>query len=233
MATGRMQKRISMTYDRDADRLALLGATLSHAAFDGWSQKAFDAGAKDAGVPGDRALNAFPGGLAELLAFYHEVEDREMLEAMARANVSDMRVRDRVAFAVKARLQRNMRHREAIKSACSFLAMPHNAALALRLLYRTVDAMWYGAGDNATDFNYYTKRALLAGVYSSTVLHWLNDKSAGAADTWAFLDRRIDEVMQVPKVLGKVSAIASRFPNPFRVARRMRPRGFRARAARG
>jgi ubiquinone biosynthesis protein COQ9 len=222
-----------MTYDRDADRLALLGATLSHAAFDGWSQKAFDAGAKDAGVPGDRALNAFPGGLAELLAFYHEVEDREMLEAMARANVSDMRVRDRVAFAVKARLQRNMRHREAIKSACSFLAMPHNAALALRLLYRTVDAMWYGAGDNATDFNFYTKRALLAGVYSSTVLHWLNDKSAGAADTWAFLDRRIDEVMQVPKVLGKVSAIASRFPNPFRVARRMRPRGFRARAARG
>ncbi len=86
--------------------------------------------------------------MAELLAFHHESEDREMLEAMARANVSEMRVRDRIAFAVKARLQRNVRHREAIKSACSFLAMPHNAALALRLLYRTVDAMWYGAGDN-------------------------------------------------------------------------------------
>ena len=153
-----------MTYDRDADRLALLEATLSHAAFDGWSQKAFDAGAKDAGIPADRALNAFPGGMSELLAFHHEVEDRHMLEAMARANVSDMRVRDRIAFAVKTRLQRNMRHREAIKSACSFLAMPHNAALALRVLYRTVDAMWYGAGDNATDFNFYTKRALLAGV---------------------------------------------------------------------
>ena len=221
------------TYDRDADRLALLDATLSHAAFDGWSQKAFDAGAKDAGIPADRALNAFPGGMAELLAFYHEVEDRHMLEAMQRANVSDMRVRDRIAFAVKARLQRNMRHREAIKSACSFLAMPHNGALALRLLYRTVDAMWYGAGDNATDFNFYTKRALLAGVYSSTVLYWLNDKSAGAADSWAFLDRRIDEVMQVPKLLGKVSAVTSRFPNPFRVAKRVRPRGFRARAARG
>lgn len=220
-------------YDRDADRLALLEATLSHAAFDGWSQKAFDGGAKDAGIPVDRALNAFPGGVAELLAFYHEVEDREMLEAMARANVSDMRVRDRIAFAVKARLQRNMRHREAIKSACSFLAMPHNAALALRLLYRTVDAMWYGAGDTATDFNFYTKRALLAAVYSSTVLYWLNDKSAGAADSWAFLDRRIDEVMQVPRVLGKFSAVTKRLPNPFRVARRVRPRGFRTRTARG
>jgi ubiquinone biosynthesis protein COQ9 len=222
-----------MTYDRDADRLALLEATLSHAAFDGWSQKAFDLGAKDAGIPLDRALNAFPGGMAELLAFYHEVEDRHMLEAMARANVSDMRVRDRIAFAIKARLQRNMRHREAIKSACSFLAMPHNAALALRVLYCTVDAMWYGAGDNSTDFNFYTKRALLAGVYSSTVLYWLNDKSTGAADTWAFLDRRIDEVMQVPKVLGKFSAITNRLPNPFRIAQRMRPSGFRARTARG
>ena len=222
-----------MTYDRDADRQALLEATLSHAAFDGWSQKAFDAGAKDAGIPADRALNAFPGGMAELLGFYHEVEDRKMLEAMQRANVSDMRVRDRIAFAVKTRLQHNMRHREAIKSACSFLAMPHNAALALRLLYRTVDAMWYGAGDNATDFNFYTKRALLAGVYSSTVLYWLNDKSALSADSWSFLDRRIDEVMQVPKLLGKVSAITRRFPNPFRVAQRMRPRGFRPRAARG
>jgi ubiquinone biosynthesis protein COQ9 len=222
-----------MTYDRDADRLALLEATLSHAAFDGWSQKAFDAGARDAGIPADRALNAFPGGLAELLAFYHEVEDAAMLEAMARANVPEMRVRDRIAFAVKARLQRNTRHREAIKSACSFLAMPHNAALALRLLYRTVDAMWYGAGDTATDFNFYTKRGLLAGVYSATVLYWLNDKSALSADTWSFLDRRIDEVMQVPKLLGKVGAITGRFPNPFRIAQRMRPRGFRARRARG
>jgi ubiquinone biosynthesis protein COQ9 len=221
-----------MTYDRDADRVALLEATLEHAAFDGWSQKALDAGARDAGIPLDRALNAFPGGMAEMLAFYHEVEDRHMLEAMARANVSDMRVRDRIAFAVKTRLQRNMRHREAIKSACSFLAMPHNAALALRVLYRTVDAMWYGAGDNATDFNFYTKRALLAGVYSSTVLYWLNDRSTGAADSWAFLDRRIEEVMQVPKMLGKVGAITGRLPNPFRVMQRVRPRGFRARTAR-
>ncbi|HWA50980.1 MAG TPA: COQ9 family protein, partial [Dongiaceae bacterium] len=128
--------------------------------------------------------------------------------------------------------------REAIKSACSFLAMPQNAALALKLLYRTVDAMWYAAGDTATDFNFYTKRALLAGVYSSTVLYWLNDRSADCADTWAFLDRRIEEVMQVPKILGRISSLTDRLPNPFRVAQRMRPSGvrrghFRARPSRG
>ena len=88
----------------------------------------------------------------------------------------------------------------------------YHAPLALKLLYRTVDAIWYAAGDNATDFNFYTKRALLAGVYSSTVLYWLNDKSAGCADSWSFLDRRIDEVMQVPKLLGRVSAITEPLP---------------------
>jgi ubiquinone biosynthesis protein COQ9 len=222
-----------MVYDRDADRAALLEATLNHAAFDGWSQMAFDAGAKDAGIPADRALNAFPGGMAELVAFHNEMADRDMLEAMAAANVSEMRVRDRIAFAVKARLQANQRHREAIKSACSFLAMPQNAPLALKLLYRTVDAAWYAAGDNATDFNFYTKRMLLAGVYSSTVLYWLNDRSADCADTWAFLDRRIEEVMQVPKILGRISSVTDRLPNPFRFAQRMRPRHFRARPSRG
>jgi len=220
-------------YDWDADRAALLEATLAHAGFDGWSQTAFDAGARDAGIPADRALNAFPGGMAELVAFHNETADKAMLEEMARANVMELRVRDRIAFAVKTRLQANMHHREAIKSACSFLAMPHNTPLALKLLYRTVDAMWYAAGDNATDFNFYTKRALLAGVYSTTVLYWLNDRSANCADTWAFLDRRIEEVMQVPKILGRVSSITGRLPNPFRVAQRLRPRGFRARPSRG
>ena len=227
-----------MAYDRDADRATLLEATLDHAGFDGWSQTAFDAGARDAGIPADRALNAFPGGMAELVAFHNEVADRAMLEAMEAAHVSEMRVRDRIAFAVKTRLQAEMRHREAIKSACSFLAMPQNAALALKLLYRTVDAMWYAAGDTATDFNFYTKRALLAGVYSSTVLYWLNDRSADCADTWAFLDRRIEEVMQVPKVLGKIGSVTDRLPNPFRVAQRLRPGGarrghFRTRPSRG
>ncbi|WP_374298103.1 COQ9 family protein, partial [Sphingomonas sp.] len=120
----------------------------------------------------------------------------------------------------------------------SFLAMPLNAALALKLLYRTVDAIWYAAGDNATDFNFYTKRGLLAGVYSATLLYWLNDRSQDCADTWAFLDRRIEEVMQVPKLLGRLGSLTERLPNPFRVAQRMRPGGarkghFRTRARHG
>ena len=103
-------------------------------------------------------------------------------------------------------------------------ALPHNAPLAATTLWRTVDAIWYAAGDTATDFNYYTKRGLLAGVYSATVLYWLEDKSEGQAATWEFLDRRIADVMRVPQILGSLRERLSGLPNPFKpfFARRSR-----------
>ena len=95
--------------------------------------------------------------------------------------------------------------------------------LALRLLYRTVDAMWHAAGDTATDHNFYTKRGLLAGVYSATLMCWLNDKSDGFATTWAFLDRRIAEVMRIPKALASIGKLTGRLPDPFQLLRRFTP----------
>ena len=101
--------------------------------------------------------------------------------------------------------------------------MPFNAPLAAQCLYRTVDAIWYAAGDQATDFNYYTKRALLAGVYAATVLYWLDDASDEHERTWAFLDRRVTDAMRLPKVLEKLSRPLENLPNPFRLWRPTRP----------
>ena len=78
------------------------------------------------------------------------------------------------------------------------------------LLYRTVDAIWYAAGDTSADFNFYTKRATLAGVFSSTLFYWLNDRSEGNEATWAFLDRRIDDVMRFEKFKGQFAKKAAR-----------------------
>jgi ubiquinone biosynthesis protein COQ9 len=96
------------------------------------------------------------------------------------------------------------------------------AALATRLLYRTVDAMWYAAGDTSTDYNFYSKRALLAGVYAATLLCWLNDNSDGFSATWAFLDRRIAEVLRAPKAMARANRILERLPDPFRLLRTTR-----------
>jgi len=208
------------SYDREADRRRLLEAALDHVAFDGWSETALRGAARDAGIPLERALNAFPGGGAELVAFHSEAADQEMLAALAREPLAEMKVREKAARAIRLRLEANLRHREAIRTALTFLMMPQNAGLAARLLYRTIDAIWYAIGDRSTDFNFYTKRGLLAAVYGATLFFWLNDKSEGCSATWAFLDRRIGEVMQVPQALGRLSKITERLPFPRRPFRR-------------
>jgi ubiquinone biosynthesis protein COQ9 len=216
------------TYDRDDDRARLLEAALDHVAFDGWSETALRAAATETGIPIERALNAFPGGAAELIAFHSETADRRMLEALELEPLAEMKVREKAARAIRLRLEANFRHREAIRTALTVLMMPQNAALSARLLYKTVDAIWYAIGDRSTDFNFYTKRGLLAGVYTATLFYWLSDKSEGAGATWNFLDRRIAEVMKVPQMLGKLSQLTGRLPLPRSPLRR----AFRT-AARG
>ena len=218
----------------EALRERLMLATLTHVPFDGWTQTALLAGAKDIDVSPALALNAFPGGAQELVEAFSDHFDRLMLESLEAENLEDMRVRDRVAFGVRRRLEFLAEHREAVRRLLAFLAMPQNATLGLKCLYRTVDAIWYAAGDRATDYNFYSKRMLLAGVTSTTTLCWLNDKSEGFAETWAFLERRIDEVMKLGgrfgKLMGRCSGLPERLLQRGLAARsKMRPRGRRAR----
>jgi ubiquinone biosynthesis protein COQ9 len=207
--------------DRAAQREALLKAALPHVPFDGWTRTALQAGARDAGIEPALADNAFPGGMAELLEFYHGQADIEMVRALeARSDLAALKTREKVALAIRLRLEANAGYREAIRQALSFLALPTNAPLGAKCLYRTVDAIWYAAGDKTTDFSFYTKRALLAGVYSATVLYWLNDKSEGSAETWTFLDRRIADVMKIYALRARFDRFAEQLPDPFRLFRR-------------
>ncbi|MBI1985384.1 MAG: COQ9 family protein [Rhodospirillales bacterium] len=211
-----------MTDERRATRDRILLSTLPHVAFDGWTRKALTAGVADVGLSPDMALRAFPEGIPELVDHFADWADRRMLAELERRGAAAMRIRDRVTTGVRARLEVLAAHREAVRRLLAFLALPPNAPLAARLLWRTVDAMWYAAGDNATDFNYYTKRGLLAAVYTTTVLCWLADSSEEFADTWAFLDRRIADVMKVPAYKARLKEALGRLPRPSRLLRRAR-----------
>lgn len=203
------------TFDRDAVREAIIDATLPHVPFDGWTQAALQQGAVDAGHDKVMALRVFPGGPVEAVEFWSHLADRRMLTALEQRDLAAMKVRERIATAIRVRLEQTAQHREAVRRALSLLAMPLNAGKGPALLWRTVDAIWYAAGDTATDFNYYTKRGLLAGVYSATLLCWLEDRSEGFATTWSFLDRRISEVMRVPQALGSLRNRLEGLPTPF------------------
>ena len=168
--------------------------------FDGWSDKALATAAAELGLEPEEARQAFPGGPVALVAYHAAYADRRLEEALKEADLGEMRLRERIAHAVRLRLEQNAPHREAIRAALPILAQPGNGPHALASLYRTVDTIWFAAGDRSTDFGFYTKRALLAGVYLSTLLYWLNDGSEGSAATWAFLDRRIADVMRIQTV---------------------------------
>ena len=207
----------------------LLCATLKHVPFDGWTRDALLSGARDAKLTQSDAMRAFPDGARDMIPWHSGMADKAMLRALHDINLMDMRIRDRIATAVRVRLDQNLEHREAVRRALSFLAMPQNTGIGARSLYRTVDDMWFAAGDTATDWNFYSKRALLAGVYSSTLLVWLDDRSEDCADTWAFLDRRIENVMQIPKISSRLRGTAKTLRSYFPFALR-RSSPFRSRA---
>jgi ubiquinone biosynthesis protein COQ9 len=196
------------------DRLA--DAVMAEAVFEGWTRASLAAAAARLGLPAGEADRLFPGGPVQVLTYVSERADRCTVEDMEKEGIATQKIRDRIKSAVRIRLERHTGEREAARRALALLALPLNAGLGLKLLYKTVDAMWYAAGDTSTDFNFYTKRATLAGVYSSTLLYWLNDRSEGSEATWAFLDRRIDDVMKIEELKSRVRS----WTGPRRTSRR-------------
>lgn len=200
----------------------LLDAMLAHVAFDGWTRTSLERGAADLGLEAAYARLVFPGGPMEALEYWMDRADAAMTDELARRGIETMRIRERIALAVRVRLEQAMPHREAVRRAVGALSLPQHAELAATSLWRTADAMWRAAGDTSTDYNYYTKRAILSGVYSATLLAWLADESEEFAETWAFLDRRIENVMQFEKVKGRVLKGRESWPSLTRFLGRLR-----------
>lgn len=215
----------SMTTDNDIPlaelRPHLIAAMLPNVPFDGWTPLARDAAADELGIDRDIAAMALPDAAAMADAFTARA-DAMMADAMHAAGVADMKVRDRIKLALRTRLEQAAEDREAVRSALVLMLRPANAAMAASTLWRTADAMWRAAGDTATDFNHYSKRTILGGVYSATLLYWLDDDSDDHEATWAFIDRRIDGIMAFEKAKAKLSGAMANLPDPARFLGRLR-----------
>ena len=181
----------------------LLDAILMHVPFDGWSDEAFRAAATDLGQDIAAARAAVPRGALGLAIAYHKRGDAAMLEKLAAADMTGLRFRDKIALAVRLRLE-SVEDKEAVRRGTTLFSLPHLAPEGAKLIWGTCDAIWEALGDSSDDVNWYTKRATLSGVYSATVLYWLGDDSPDHQASWAFLERRIDNVMQIEEIKAKV-----------------------------
>lgn len=177
----------------------LLDAALTHVPFDGWSEATFRAAMADSGIDAGLARALYPRGAVDMALAYHRRGDAAMVQRLAETDLSEMRFRDRIAQAVRFRLEA-VQDRELVRRGMTLFALPQYAGDGTKALWGTADAIWTALGDTSEDVNWYTKRATLSGVYGSTVLYWLGDDSPEHAATWDFLDRRIDGVMRIEKV---------------------------------
>jgi len=199
--------------ERSAERDAAIAAMLPHVPFDGWTRRALRMGLADIGVAADEDELLFPGGSRDMLEAYSDWADRTMAAEAARLDLAERRLPERVRAVIALRLARNRPYKEAIRHALALFALPGHARLAACCAARTIDAIWHAAGDRASDFSWYTKRATLAAVYAATVLYWLRDSSEDDAATLAFLDRRLAGV-------GRIGAVRRRAESAFA---RLRP----------
>ena len=194
--------------ERSAERDAAIKALLPNVPFDGWTIAALRAAA------GPDADLLFPGGVTDMVEAYCDLGDRWMEDGAAAADLSGLSLAKRVRAIIALRFQQNRPYKDAVRRALAVLAVPGNAGIAVGCAARTVDSIWHAAGDGSADFSWYTKRAILAGVYGSTLLYWLNDGSDDDAPTLAFLDRRLAGVGRIGGMRRQLGAAMRRMaPN--------------------
>jgi ubiquinone biosynthesis protein COQ9 len=194
-------------------RRAVLEAALPRIPADGFTEKTVTSAATAAGVDAQTVMRLFPNRETDLVEAFSHWADQAMETAVKKAPLAEMKIRERIKAAVNARISAVRPHKEAARRAAAFLTLPQNTSTALKLLYRTVDTMWRAVGDTSTDFNFYTKRLILAGVYTSTLMRWFTDDSESEASTFEFLDARIENVMQFEKFKAEVNEQLSKLPS--------------------
>jgi ubiquinone biosynthesis protein COQ9 len=197
--------------ERSVERDAAIDALLAQEPAVGWTMGALRgvlrgaAAPEDAEMVDDDADMLFPGGTPDLIEACIDLADRRMEAAAEAADMSALRLPGRVRAVIALRLAQH-----AVRRAVAVLALPVNAPLASRCTARTVDAIWYAAGDRAADFSWYTKRAILTAMYGATLLFWLRDTSENDSATLAFLDRRLASVGRVGAARKRAEALIAR-----------------------
>lgn len=200
-----MQEQRKSEADHIAEAQAkLLEAALAHVPFDGWSEAALALAVAETGVDKGLAKLAFPRGGIDMALAFHRAKDAELAAELGKSDLASLRIRDRVTHCVRRRIELIAPHRDAVRRAVALLALPMHAPEGARAIWQTADIIWNACGDTATDYNHYTKRGILASVYSATVLYWMGDNSPGFSNSWAFLDRRIEDVMRFEKTKAQI-----------------------------
>ncbi|AFX98683.1 COQ9 family protein [Candidatus Endolissoclinum faulkneri L2] len=200
-------------------RAKILEAALPNILSDGWTRKSLVKGACSIGYAPTDVDIAFPLGVREAVMCWLSLTDACMESDARDCDLVKLRIREKVVLSVRLRLEKALPYKDVVRRTLSFMCVPGNMHIMTASLFNTVDSIWLICGDMSNDYTYYTRRILLSAVFSSTLIYWLDDNSDNHADTWAFLNRRIDDVMGASKVINKLKVFGVSLPNPRRFSR--------------
>ncbi len=189
---------------KDPERINIIRACMVHVPFDGWSMKSLKLAAKDCAIDEGDIYRILPRGVEEAVEIYADLADEDMVsafnEAMSKSQSAPQGMTAKIKLLVLVRLEQTSSHKEVVRKTLQYLRKPSHAKLSQTLLYNTIDRIWRVAGDDSTDFSFYTKRGLLGAIYSATLLYFLVDDSGSMDNISAFLDRRLKEISILPKL---------------------------------
>ncbi|AHC73509.1 hypothetical protein P856_282 [Candidatus Endolissoclinum faulkneri L5] len=203
----------------DLLRINILEAALPYIPYDGWTRKSLIKGACSVGYAAADVDIAFPLGVREAVMCWLSLIDASMESDVLAYDLVELRIREKVALSVRLRLEKTLPYKEVMRRALSFMCIPSNMNILTSSFFNTADRIWLISGDTSNDYTYYTRRILVAVVLSSTLIYWLDDNSDNHTDTWAFLNRSIDDVMGLSKVISKLKVFGSSLPNRGRFSR--------------
>lgn len=206
--------------DLTAIKDRIVETMLPDVAVQGWSWEAAQVAALKAGLQDTMCKAVFPDGLNDVVAHFSDLIDRRMMAALDKVQPS-VKIHDKIRAALLTRfdLLESEESHKVMKATLSYWTVPFRVLQGQRVLWRSSDRIWQWAGDMATDYNRYTKRGLLSSILMGTTLVWLDDRSEGLQITKAFLDRRIENVMEIGKAIG---TIRTSIPDIIKKPRTMR-----------
>ena len=210
------------TLDNNQIRFVLIRAMLTHVPFDGWTWEAMEQGAKDISFEKKKTSSSrikifkdlFKNGSIDFIDIFSEIIDLEVKENYDLIEPKPEKVPEKIKKIIMIRLSLCQKYKEAVRSSIPLTAIPKNAKVSIKILYRTCNSMWRIAGDKSTDFSFYTRRISLAAVYTSTLLFWLNDNSNNNVETEYFLQRRLNDINKISSLKKPLSNV-KKFTNNF------------------
>lgn len=205
-------------------KIKIITATLSLVSTYGWTEEALLNALKQEALSRSYAWRLFPKGISDVIQQWNFMLDQEMLEKLQMLDESTLKTTEKVKIAIKTRFQLLFPYKREMIQAWAFLSSPSHVRLKLKITYNTINKIWYFAGDQSVDFNFYTKRGLLLGVYVTTLLYWFNDFSESSEETWNFLDRQLKRVGYIPRIKGYAQQKAAKLFNQIQnIANRFTP----------